>query len=36
MEDTVKWHHKVPTDQEFALAMQELDQARSNLVEGVI
>jgi transketolase len=27
MEDVVKWHHGVPTDAEFALALQELDQA---------
>jgi transketolase len=27
MEDTVNWHHRVPSDQEYALAIQELDQA---------
>lgn len=28
MENRVNWHHKVPNDEEFALAMQELDQAQ--------
>jgi len=34
MEDVRAWHHKVPNDDEFALAMQELDQARARLLEG--
>ncbi len=34
MEDVRAWHHKVPSDDEFALAMQELDQARARLLEG--
>ena len=36
MEDAVKWHHKVPSDEEYHLAMQELEQARDKLLEGVI
>jgi transketolase len=36
MEDTVKWHHKVPNDQEYALAMQELEQARVDVLEHVV
>ena len=31
MEDTVKWHHRVPTDDEFTLAMQELDATEQAL-----
>jgi transketolase len=27
MEDQVSWHHRVPTEEEYALAMQELQQA---------
>jgi transketolase len=27
MENQVNWHHRVPTDQEFVAAMQELEQA---------
>ena len=27
MENTVKWHHRVPTDNEFELAMQELEKS---------
>ena len=27
MEDTVKWHHRVPTDEEYAAALRELDEA---------
>lgn len=27
MEDKASWHHHVPTDEEYALAMRELDQA---------
>lgn len=34
MEDARAWHHKVPNDDEFARAMQELDQARARLLEG--
>jgi transketolase len=31
MEDNVQWHHRVPTDAEYALGMLELDQARKAL-----
>lgn len=31
MEDQVKWHHKVPSDDEFTLAMQELGAAEAHL-----
>lgn len=31
MEDNLKWHHKVPNEQEYALALQELEQARVKL-----
>lgn len=31
MEDQVKWHHKVPSDEEFAQAMRELDAAALNV-----
>lgn len=31
MEDNVKWHHRVPTDVEFAAAMQELAQLEATL-----
>lgn len=31
MEDQRAWHHKVPTDEQFQLAMQELDQARARI-----
>lgn len=31
MENVVKWHHGVPTDEQFAKAMQELDDAKSAL-----
>jgi len=34
MENSVKWHHKVPTDQEFSQAMQELDAAEARLLEA--
>jgi transketolase len=34
MENSVKWHHKVPTDQEFSQAMQELDVAEARLLES--
>lgn len=33
MENAVSWHHHVPTDEEYALAMQELDQAEAQLLE---
>jgi transketolase len=33
MENQAKWHHKVPTDAEFAQAMQELDAAKANLIK---
>jgi transketolase len=32
MEDTVKWHHRVPNDEEYAAAMAELDAAQAALV----
>jgi transketolase len=31
MEDKVAWHHRVPSDSEFLMAMQELDQAEKSL-----
>lgn len=31
MEDNVKWHHHVPTDEEYAVALRELDQAEKLL-----
>ncbi len=31
MEDSVPWHHKVPTDAEYALALQEFEQAEAEL-----
>lgn len=31
MEDNVAWHHRVPTDSEFSIAMQELEQAELSL-----
>ena len=31
MEDSARWHHRVPTEEEFALAMQELGEAESQL-----
>jgi transketolase len=31
MEDNVVWHHRVPTDSEFLVAMQELEQAELSL-----
>lgn len=31
MEDVVVWHHKVPTDQEYAIALQELSRAEAEL-----
>lgn len=33
MENSVKWHHKVPNEEEFALAMQELETAKTRLLE---
>ena len=35
MEDAAKWHHKVTNDQEYILALQELEQARRELMESV-
>lgn len=35
MEDARAWHHKVPTDAEFTQAMEELDHARQQVLEGV-
>jgi len=31
MENAVPWHHKVPTDAEYALALQEFEQAEAEL-----
>jgi transketolase len=31
MEDTVKWHHRVPSDAEYEVAMSELDQVEAGL-----
>ncbi|MBI1281531.1 MAG: transketolase [Anaerolineaceae bacterium] len=31
MEDAVQWHHKVPNDDEYAIALQELDTAIAEL-----
>jgi len=31
MENTVKWHHRVPTEDEFKLAMQELEELEVSL-----
>ena len=31
MEDQAGWHHRVPTDEEYRLAMAELDQAEETL-----
>jgi transketolase len=31
MEDSISWHHRVPTDAEYATAMQELEQAENAL-----
>lgn len=31
MENTVKWHHRVPSEDEFGLAMQELEESEVNL-----
>jgi len=31
MENTIKWHHGVPSEKEFALAIQELDAAEAQL-----
>ncbi|MHC1781927.1 MAG: transketolase [Anaerolineaceae bacterium] len=33
MEDSVSWHHHVPTDSEYAEALMELDQAEKTLEE---
>ncbi len=32
IEDAVKWHHRVPSDEEYAAAMRELDAAQAALV----
>jgi hypothetical protein len=31
MEDDVKWHHKVPSDEEFRDAMYELELAMASI-----
>lgn len=33
-ENSVKWHHKVPNEEEFTLAMQELETAEARLLEA--
>ena len=35
MENKVNWHHKVPNDEEFTLAMKELDAAAARLLKPV-
>ncbi len=32
MENAVQWHHKVPTDAEYATALQEFEQAEAELI----
>ncbi len=32
IENVVKWHHKVPTDQEYKLAINELNEQHQNLI----
>ncbi len=34
MENTVKWHHRVPTDEEYATALSELAQAEKEVHDG--
>ncbi|MFV1996222.1 MAG: hypothetical protein ACC661_12360, partial [Verrucomicrobiales bacterium] len=34
MEDETKWHHGVPSEEQYALAMAELDAAELQLREG--
>ncbi|MEM7128820.1 MAG: transketolase [Chloroflexota bacterium] len=36
MENAVQWHHKVPSDEEFALAMKELEQAEALHHQGAM
>jgi transketolase len=36
IENKVNWHHHVPTNAEYAQAMQELEQARSQLLQPVV
>lgn len=36
MENKVNWHHKVPSDEEFALALKELEAAEAQLLESVV
>ncbi|MEZ4681686.1 MAG: hypothetical protein R2932_46485 [Caldilineaceae bacterium] len=36
MENQVSWHHHVPTDAEFATAMQELAEAEAALQEKMV
>jgi transketolase len=36
MENKVNWHHKVPSDEEFALAMKELEAAEAQLLESLV
>ena len=33
IEDQVQWHHRVPSEEEYATAMQELDEAEKALVD---
>lgn len=34
MEDQIQWHHRVPTDKEYAVALLELEQAEKTLEES--
>ncbi|NJL93746.1 MAG: transketolase [Anaerolineae bacterium] len=36
MEDQRAWHHKVPNDEQFQRAMQELEQAHAQIAQGSI
>ena len=33
MEDVAKWHHGVPSDEQYKLAMEELNEAKQQLIE---
>jgi transketolase len=35
MEDVAKWHHGVPSDQEYAQALGEIDAAIATMTEAV-
>ncbi len=36
MEDVVKWHHGVPSEVEYAMAIAELERAESALAEAIV